>query len=184
VATVLSGSVARRYAKALLAIGIEKNQFEAYGRELDSFGEVLRVKELRDTLHNPSHALSRRQAILTELLGRLSPSEPVRIMLLLLLKRNRIDIVSAIAREYRALCDEHAGRVRARVVSAQALDPTASQRLLVALEKKTGKQVLLEQKADPELLAGMVTQVGSLIYDGSLRTRLQQMRESLLEERS
>jgi len=181
---VLSGSVARRYAKALLAIGIEKNQFDAFGRELEAFGEVLRNKELRDTLHNPSHALSRRQAILTELMSRLSPSAPVRVMLLLLLQRSRIDIVPSIAREYRALADEHAGRVQAKVVSAQALDAEASRRLLQALEKKTGKQVLLEQKADPELLAGMVTQVGSLIYDGSLRTCLQQLRESLLEERS
>ena len=74
--------------------------------------------------------------------------------------------------------------MRAKVVSARALDADASKRLLEALEKKTGKQVLLEQKADPELMAGMVTQVGSLIYDGSLRTRLQQMRETLLEERS
>jgi len=180
---VLSGSVARRYAKALLAIGVEKNQFDAFGQELDSFASLLQNKELRDTLQNPSHLLSKRKAVLKEILAKLALSQPVRNLLLLLLERNRTEFVPSIAREYRAACDEHSGRIRAQVVSAIVLDAPAVGRLRQALEKKTGKQVLLEQKTDPELIAGMVTQVGSLIYDGSLRTRLQQMREALLEER-
>ena len=181
---MLSGSIARRYAKALLAIGIEKSQFDAFGPELVAFAELLGNSELRDTLHNPSHPLSRRKAILVAILEKLSFSEPVRNLLLLLLDRNRTEFIPSIARECRALCDEHAGRVRAKVVSAQPLDSAALTRLVSALESKTGKKVLLEQSADPELIAGMVTQVGSLIYDGSLRTRLQQLREALLEQRS
>ncbi len=180
---MLSGSIARRYAKALLAIGIEKNLFDELGSQLDAFASLLQNKELRDTLQNPSHPISRRKAILGEILDRLSPSPPVRHLLLMLLERNRIEFVPGIAREYRNLADQHAGRVRARVVSAQAVEGEALRRLRAALEKKTGKQVLLDQTTDPDLIAGMVTQIGSLIYDGSLRTRLEQLREALLEER-
>ena len=86
-----------------------------------------------------------------------------------------------IAREYRLMADEHAGRVRADVTSAQTLDSENVSRLKGALEQKTGKQIILEQKTDSNLIAGMVTKIGSIIYDGSIRTRLEQMRQALLE---
>ena len=85
-----------------------------------------------------------------------------------------------IAREYNAMVDEHVGRIRAEVTSARPLSPDEVQRLTGALAEQTQKKVILTQKTDSELLGGMVTRVGSIIYDGTIRTQLEQMRQALL----
>jgi len=178
---LIAGSIPRRYAKALLAIGVEKKNYEKLGSEVAAFARLLvEHAVLRDTLENPSHPQSKRKAIVQSLIDRLAPTPTVKSFLLLLLDRNRLPYLPAIAREYQSLADEHAGRVRADVVSAHALDSDSVARLKKSLEQKTGKQVLLEQKTDPELIAGMVTKVGSIVYDGSLRTRLEQMKDALI----
>lgn len=177
---MITGSIARRYAKALLAIGVEKQNHERFGQELEQFAELMNNKDLRDTLHNPSQPLSKRKAILEELITRIKPSKTVWSFMLLLADRNRVEHVQGIYREYQRMVDAHVGRVRATVTSAARLDPAEMTRLKKSLEEKTGKQVLLEQSTDPELIAGMVTQVGSIVYDGSIRTRLSQMRHTLL----
>lgn len=178
---MITGSIARRYAKALLAIGIDEKSYEKIGEELQSFAGLLKHKELRDTLENPSYPLSKRKAVVEQLLGQLKPSKTVQSFLLLLTERNRISALPGIAREYQNMVDEHVGRVRASVTSASELKSGDVGRLKQALEQKTGKDVILEQNMDPELIAGMVTQIGSIIYDGSMRTRLEQMRHTLLE---
>jgi F-type H+-transporting ATPase subunit delta len=177
---LITGSIARRYAKALLGIGIDTKHHERFGQELIQFAQLLENKDLKDTLANPSHPLSRRKAILEDLITRVKPSKTVWSFLLLLADRNRLPHLASIAREYQNMVDAHVGRVRANVTSAEQLDAAGVTRLKKALEQKTGKQVILQQTTDPELIAGMVTQIGSIVYDGSIRTRLEQMRQTLL----
>lgn len=177
---MITGSIARRYAKALFAIGVETKAYERFAQELADFTALLENKELQDTLENPSHPLSRRKAVLEELITVLKPSKTVWSFLLLLIDRNRLSFLPGISREFLRMVDEHTGRVRANVTSAQPLDAGDVARLKRTIEQKTGKQVILQQQTDPELIAGMVTQIGSIVYDGSIRTRLQQMRQTLL----
>ena len=177
---MIIGSIARRYAKALLAIGVDSAAYERFGQELATFAELLDHKELRETLENPSYPQSRRKAIVEELVTRLKPCKTVWSFLLLLTDRNRLAFLPAISREYQRLADEHSGRVRASVTSADPLDGATVARLKQAIEARTGKQAILQQRTDPTLIAGIVTQIGSVIYDGSMRTRLEQMKQTLL----
>lgn len=177
---MITGSIARRYAKALLGIGVETQQHDRFGQELGQLAQLLDNKVLQETLANPSYPLSKRKAILEDLVKRLAPSKTIGSFLLLLCDRGRLAHLTSIAREYQSMADAHVGRVRANVTSADRLDATSTTRLKKALEQKTGKQVVLRQETDPELIAGMVTQIGSIVYDGSVRTRLQQMRQTLL----
>ena len=96
--------------------------------------------------------------------------------------KGRIASLPDIARAHRALVDEHAGRVRATVTSARPLDPLLETRLKTALEKSSGKTVIFEKREDPAIMGGLVTQLGDTVYDGSVRTQLQQLREELLSE--
>jgi F-type H+-transporting ATPase subunit delta len=180
---VITGSIARRYAKALLAIGIHDNSFDAYGKELERAADTLRSSpELRNALENPIFSLEKRKLIMDELLRRLAASKTVRNFIMLLLDKGRIASLPEIARAHRALVDEHAGRVRATVTSARPLDPLLETRLKTALEKSSGKTVIFEKREDPAILGGLVTQLGDTVYDGSVRTQLQQLREELLSE--
>ncbi len=178
---MIIGSVARRYAKALMAIGVDTKKFEIFGKELEKFAGLLEHKELQDALENPSIVMSKRKAILDALIKRLHPTKTMQCFLLLLMDRDRIGALPGICREYQVLADKHAGRMRAKVTSAQRLDLAMTSRLKGALEKKTGKKIILEQTTDPELIGGLVTQLGSIVFDGSIRTSLEQMRQRLLQ---
>jgi F-type H+-transporting ATPase subunit delta len=180
---MVTGSLARRYAKALLDIGIQQQTYDALGKELDRTAATLTSSpELRHALENPVFPMEKRRLVLEELARRLGLSKVVRNFVMLLLDKGRIGALPDIARAHRTLVDEHAGRVRATVTSARPLDPALEQRLKTALERQSGKVVILEKKEDPSILGGVVTQLGDVLYDGSVRTQLQQLREELLSE--
>ena len=180
---MITGSLSRRYAKALLEIGISQNTFDALGKELERAADTLRASpELRNALENPVFSLEKRKLIMDELSRRLALSKTVRNFIMLLLDKGRIARLPDISRVYRGLVDEHAGRVRATVVSARPLDPMLETRLKTALEKQSGKVVIFEKREDPSILGGLITQLGDTLYDGSVRTQLQDLREELLSE--
>lgn len=180
---MITGSLARRYAKALLEIGVQQQTYDALGKELERVAETLRTSpELRTALENPIFPIEKRRLVLDELVRRLGVSHTVRNFVMLLLDKGRINALPDIARAHRTLVDEHAGRVRATVTSARPLDPMLETRLKSALEKSSGKIVILEKREDPMIMGGLVTQLGDTVYDGSVRTQLQQLREELLSE--
>lgn len=176
-------AVARRYAKALLSIGVERQSYDALNKELERAAETFqRSPELKTTLENPVFSLAKRRLILDELARRLGLSKLVRNFLMLLLDKGRIDALPEIARAHRALVDEHAGRLRASVTSARPLDPRLELRLKTALERQSHKIILLEKRQDPSIVGGLVTQLGDLVFDGSVRAQLEGLRHRLLGE--
>jgi F-type H+-transporting ATPase subunit delta len=180
---VITGSIARRYAKALLDIGVKQQTFDALGKELDRAADVfVKSPELRTALENPVFPIDQRKLVLEELARRLALSKTMRAFVMLLLEKGRIAKLPDIARVHRTLVDEHAGRVRVTVTSARPLDPALETRLKSALEKQSGKTVLFEKREDPALVGGLVTQLGDTVYDGSVRTQLERLREQLLAE--
>ena len=180
---MITGSLARRYAKALLEIGVKQQTYDALGKELDRAADMLRSSpELRNALENPVFPISKRRLVLDDVARRLALSKTVRNFVMLLLDKGRISSLPDIARAHRALVDEHAGRVRATVTSARPLDPILETRLKTALERQSGKIVILEKREDPSIVGGLVTQLGDLVFDGSVRTQLASLREELLSE--
>lgn len=177
---MIKGSIARRYAKALLGIGIETNQFETFSKELDRLVQALSNEELGTVLKNPSYPLTERKAILRQLLDALGLSTMIRNFMFLLMERNRLAWLPSICREFQGLVDLHVGQIRALVKSAEPLDGPSIERLKTAIERMTGKRALLECIVDPELIGGIVTSIGSMVYDGSIRNRLETLRERLL----
>jgi len=180
---VITGSLARRYGKALLEIGVKQQTYDALGKELDRAADTFkRSPELHNALTNPIFSIEKRRLVLDDVARRLALSKTVRNFVMLLLDKGRISALPDIARAHRALVDEYAGRVRAVITSARPLDPVLETRLKSALEKQSGKTVILEKKEDPSIVGGLITQLGDTVYDGSVRTQLQQLREQLLSE--
>ncbi len=179
----MMGSVSRRYAKALLDIGIANRTYEGLGREVDRLARAFAGSpDLREALSNPIFPQSQRRKLLEELCRRLAVSRTTQNFTLLLLDRNRIASLPDINRQMRTLVDAQAGRVRAKITSARPLDMAAEGRIKSALERATGKTVTLEKSEDPALLGGIITQLGDTVYDGSLATQLDNMRQRLLGE--
>jgi F-type H+-transporting ATPase subunit delta len=176
-----SGSISRRYARALFSIGVDRGNFEQLGKELEDVAAMWTGSaELRDALANPIFKASEKRAVLQSLLPRVAPTADVQKFVLLLLERRRLVAVPHIARAYREMADEHTGRVRAHVTSAQPLGAAELERVQKALARRTGKQVILEASVDATLIGGVVARVGDLVLDGSVRTQLGTLRDKLL----
>jgi F-type H+-transporting ATPase subunit delta len=174
------GSIARRYAKALMAIGLERGTSEQLSREVRSLAAAIKSSpELAITLTSPAFSRSVREQVLRAVLQRIGASPDVLSFTRLLLDRERVAQIPSISRELDRLSDERAGRIEAVVSSAAPLAPAQEQELLRRLEAMSGKKVQMKVALDPQLLGGVVVKLGDVVYDGSLRTQLQRMREEL-----
>jgi F-type H+-transporting ATPase subunit delta len=170
---MIGGSVARRYARAMMAIGHDNLKDDALSAEVERLaGAYEKSPELRAVLSNPVFTSAQRLGVIDELIRRLALSPTTQNLARLLLQRGRMDALPAIARALRGLVDEQAGRVRARLTSAKPIEPLTEGRIRSAIGRATGRTVLLEKREDPSLIAGIVTQVGDIVYDGSLASQL------------
>jgi len=176
-----SGAVSRRYARALFALARDEGRIEELRRELDSLCELLEGSaELQHAILRPLFPSAERRRALRAVCERLGASDTLRRFCSFLVDQRRVVELASIRVAFAELADEAAGRMRARVVSASPLSDAQRERLRRALATRTGRQLELDVEVDPSLLAGTVARVGGLVFDGSLRTQLEQLRTSLM----
>jgi len=177
---LIPSSVARRYARALLSLGTDDGRFEQVGDEIEAVLEVTKgSRELGALLNGGASSPKQQQQAIEAIAGVLKLSPVTANFLRLLVDRQRIGDLAQIARSYRTLVDQHAGRVRATVTAARPMSEDEVNRLRDAIGRMTGRSIVLEAKTDPALIGGVVAQVGTTMLDGSLRTQLERMREEL-----
>ena len=175
-----TSTAARRYARALFSLAQDSSQVPALREQLGSMAALFDTEPaLRDALFRPLHPVAERRAVLRAVCERLGLSDVLRNFMVYLIDQRRLVAFDAIRDEYERLADEAAGLVKARVTAAAPLDEAQRQRLQGALAARTGRQVELEVSVDPELIGGAVAVVGNVVYDGSLRTQLAQLRDTL-----
>ena len=173
-------AIARRYAKALLLISKDDGQTENYRKELSGVVALMaKERNLTDTISNPLYNAGQRRKILEKVIDSLGLSKVMTSFLLLLFDKGRIGFISNINQFFQELADELKGVARASLVSATELSNEAIEKIRAALSRKTGKDIVLEIEQDPGLIGGIVTRIGDLVLDGSIRTQLLNMRESL-----
>jgi len=172
--------VAKRYAKALLELGKDDGNKEKYGEEL---GEIIALMdsapELETVLANPGFEVEERRAVLDKLLDKMGLSPMVNNFLRLLMDRGRIGGLRAMSTVYGQLLDEARGITRAEVASAAPLGEGELEELKSALKQVAGREVQIEVKEDPSLIGGVRAQIGDLVLDGSVRSQLEALKDSL-----
>ena len=172
-----SNSIARRYAGALLKIGLKKNTFERYGQELAAIS--LALSPSLGELAGPLLKKEVKKEIIEEIGAVANLSPDLVNFMKLLVDKGRLAALPDIATAYREEADEAAGKVTAHVFSAQPLDEATLGQLRVKLTKRLGKSVALETKTDPALIGGIKTRVGSLVIDGTLAGQLERFEGTL-----
>jgi len=177
---VSSKAIARRYARALLAIGKEDGQYLKYGEELNDFATFLTEnKQVVDALTNPLYNLQNRRKVLEFVLEKSGYTPISSNFLKLLLEKNRVRFTADINEFYRKLTDDLQGISTATIISASELSSDVVTKVKDAIAKITNRQIRLEMEVDPSLIGGIVTRVGDLNFDGSVRTQLLSIKESL-----
>ena len=173
-------AIARRYAKALLLIGKEDNQVDTYRQELEDFSALIKKEgALEQAINNPLYNAEGRKKVLGSVIEKLALSQVMKSFLTLLFDKGRFGYLSSINDFYQKLADELEGIARASLVSATELSSETVDKIRNTLSDKTGKDIILEVEQDPGLIGGIVTRIGDLVLDGSIKTQLLNMRESL-----
>jgi F-type H+-transporting ATPase subunit delta len=172
--------VARRYAKALLDLGVEQGELDRIVDEMATLADAWETSaDLRNVVENPLVAHPTKKAVVTELADQIGATTTVRRAVQLLVDRRRTKALPYVARILRELADARKGVVRAEVTTAAPLSDAYYVRLQAQLEKMTSRRVVIDRRVDPSLIAGVVTRIGDRIIDGSLRTRLHSLREAM-----
>lgn len=174
-------SYARPYAKAILEVVESPAQSRSIHQELSRFESVRRDSQpLKESMENPAVGMDARIGIIGEVGRRLELSALAVRILEVLTRNHRINQLGSILEALGQMINDEAGVSVAKVRAAHQLDQAQRSELQAALEKRFGKKIELEVSTDPELLGGFVAQIGSEIYDASVRGRIENLRESLV----
>ncbi|MEJ2200787.1 MAG: ATP synthase F1 subunit delta [Desulfuromonadaceae bacterium] len=173
-------ALTKRYAKALVELGSEQKMVEAYGRELAEVKSLFATENfLRLILESPSFPMEKKVAILTELGESMGLSDGTRRFLGLLLSKGRLRYLPQIEAQYQAFADELSGIVRAHILSASRLNQGQKKAIGAGLEQLTGKTVELTVSVKSALIGGLQAHIGGKIYDGSIKTQLKRIEDTL-----
>jgi len=174
-------TIARRYATALADVVLKSGESEAVKGELKSWEDLIDGNaNLQTVFGNPSIAYLDKENILNGLLSKTRSGITTANFLRVLLKNGRLTELRAINTRFASVLEERSGNVLAKITSARELSDGEKAELKTNLEKLTGKQVKPDFNIDNGIIGGVVTQIGSTVYDGSVRTQLENLREELV----
>jgi F-type H+-transporting ATPase subunit delta len=172
----------KRYARALFGLGQKASVTERMSRELQDFVAAWeQSRELRTAFENPSIGQSIRHAILRDIAVQAGMHEHVRDLLLLLSDRRRLRHIPEVAEAFEAMQQASSGVIRAEVTTASELPDAYFNELQATLKQVTGRDVVIARKTDSTLIGGVVTRIGDHVFDGSLKYRLSELEDELLQ---
>jgi F-type H+-transporting ATPase subunit delta len=174
-------TIANRYARALADVIIERGETNEVVKELNSFARMMAEHpQLRDVFASPVIATERKRAVLDELIARTGPRQTTANFLRLLLSNSRLHDLDQMLRALARELDARAGLVSAEITTAREISNQEKTTLQSQLKAATGKDVRLQFRTDPAIIGGVVTRIGSLVYDGSIKNQLAQMKQRLM----
>lgn len=172
-------TAARRYAEAAFELALRDGALDVWRDDLATAADLVGDERVLAIVGSPAQPIANRRTLLSTLLdGRVRPQ--VANLARLLTERGRVDLLPAVASEYRRLLNRHRGVVDATVTSASPLaaDETAAVRARV--EQMSGATVELRAVVDPDLIGGLTIRVGDRLLDASVRGRLERLRDQLV----
>jgi F-type H+-transporting ATPase subunit delta len=174
------GVVARRYAKALLNLAGTGKTIEDTGEQLQQVAETFTDNvDFRTLMLQPKVRRQQKISIVDQLTRKMKCSDLVNKYCRYLTARHRFDIITNIAAAYSELASEKLGKATAHIVVSSKLSPKEERDLQKLLSDYTGKKISLEMVVDKDIIGGAVTSIGSLVLDGSIRNKLNLIRETI-----
>ncbi len=179
---ILISTVARRYARAMLEVSIKQRNFSTVLEELENFAGLLEsTPKLRILFANPAISSQAKQRVLKELTAKAGYQELTFNFLKTLIQRDRLNFLEQVIVSAEQQFLEKQGIMVVEVISAQRLSQEESARLSEKLQGFTGKKVQLENRVDTTLIGGVITRIGTTLYDGSVQAQLEQLRAKIQE---
>lgn len=173
-------TVARRYASALADVVLARGEAREVQTELADWERMMFSNEqLLEVFRNPTIAYDQKRKVLNALIARARVRQTTANFLQVLLKNQRLAELNEINRRFTQILDERSGMISAQVFTARPIPTETQEALRRKLSSITGKTVRLSFELDEELIGGVVTRIGSTVYDGSVRNQLAQAKEKM-----
>ncbi len=176
-------SASLQYANAMADIALAQGAGEPAAKQLHEFGAAYaQSAELRTFLASPAVSVEAKHAVIEKMVARLGASKIIRNFLFVLTDHRRTQLIPEAIATFHQVIRQRQGVAEAEVSSAVELSAGQKNELAATLARVTGKQIETKYALDPALLGGAVVRIGDTIYDGSLRSRLNEMRARLAAE--
>jgi len=175
---VLKGATARRYAEAVFELGVEQNTVDRWLQDLRLIAEYFSDHRLIFLLSEPNIQLPKKDLIVKDLLNGKVQAEAIALALLLV-ERGLVELAPRIRDEFARKYDDYHHQIHANLTTAMPIDEVTRASVVADLQRLTGKKVLLNEQVDPSILGGAIARVGDTLIDGSVRRRLQLLRQQL-----
>lgn len=180
-----SGAAASRYARALFDVVMAESAatLDAAQSDLQAFADLFSGNDaLSGVAANPAIPVAKKAALARALVDRAGAVTPaVGKLIVLLASRDRLVLLPDVTRAFRARVMDHQKIVRGEVITATALPADKLRAIEAGLQRATGLTVVLESRVDPSIIGGVITRLGSTVYDGSVTTQLEKMKQTLIE---
>ncbi len=174
-------TISRRYASALADVVTNSGETEMVKNELKTWEQLIAANaDLQNAFANPAIAHASKEKVLEGLLEKTRPSRTTANFLRVLLRNSRLTELSEINSRFESVLEERSGSLSAEVTSARELSEAQRAELRSNIEKLTGKQVKLNFAVEPALIGGVVARIGSTVYDGSVKTQLENLKEEMI----
>jgi F-type H+-transporting ATPase subunit delta len=174
-------TVTRRYANALADVVLLSGETDKIKSELQLWQQIFGGNEnLANVFENPAITHIDKKKVLDDLIGKAKPSMATANFLRVLNENGRLSELSAINDRFASVLEERSGVVSATITAARDLPEDERAAFRSNLEKLTGKRVEISYELDPDIIGGVITRIGSTVYDGSVRTRLENLKEQMI----
>lgn len=174
-------TIARRYAVALADVVIKSGDADTVRTELNAWVDLIESNpDLERALESPAIAHSNKQGVLEGLIAKTKPTKTTANFLRVLLRNSRIAQLPQISERFHHELEDRSGESHASVTSARALSEAEKSEFQKTIEKLTGRTVNINYAVDESIIGGVVTRVGSTVYDGSVKTQLENLKEKLV----
>jgi len=176
-------TVARNYAETLFELASRNEGIQEYGEALGMVAGLLEDdSRFRTFVETPRIDDETKKDVIRKVFRDKAPKQVINFVLITIDKR-RQTLLREISEEYSLLLDDHLGREHVEVIVARPLDDTTASVVSERLSKMLGRQAIPHIRVKPEILGGLVVRTGDMIYDGSVRRRLEGLRRRLLTVR-
>lgn len=176
----MSSVVSQRYARALMNLAEKAKQVDEVAAELDGFADLVSDSvELSVFLAEARVPQSAKEGAIEAILKQAQVSELVSTFVRFITHKRRLLLLEDIREDFHRLADERLGRAQAEVTVAAELTPAEETALREKLEALSGKQITMNVNVDPAIIGGVITKIGSSVRDGSLRSQLEQIRQTI-----
>lgn len=174
-------TVARRYAAALADVVKDSSETDTIKSELKSWEDLINSNtDLQTAFSNPAISQADKEKVLNNLIEKTAPTKTTANFLRVLIRNGRLTEIGEINAKFASVLEERSGIVSANITSARELSEAQKAEMRASLERLTSKRINLEFKTDESLIGGIVTRLGSTVYDGSVKTQLQELKQQMI----